>query len=84
MFGLQIDVCCRAVTTIQVVDPTLDTLVDQLELLHHCNIIGMSAGWRIQHVRAGRAADPPTTAPAETATPPKRGGAWAAAREPKK
>ena len=26
-------------------------LVNQLELLHHCNITGMSAGWRIQHVQ---------------------------------
>ena len=26
-------------------------LVIQLELLHHCNITGMSAGWRIQHVQ---------------------------------
>ncbi len=26
-------------------------LVNQLELLHHCKITGMAAGWRIQHVQ---------------------------------
>ena len=61
MFGLQIDICCRAVTTI--VDPTLDTWLISWSYY----IIVTSQGWQqdggssMCSCSAGRAADPPPT-----------------------
>ena len=50
-------------------------LVNQLELLHHCNITGMAAGWRIQYLqwqcRAG--SRPAHDCPCQDPTLPREG-----------